>query len=172
VEPILFVIFSPNFFLTRLTLDSKTVSTTQTFFLAMAMHPEVLRKAQAEIDAVVGINRLPDFNDRPYLPYVNTIIKETLRWQLVLPLGKKFFNVLLRLFIIAGAPHMATEDDEYDGYFIPKGTAVIGAAWYVFRICDKTLSTEKLRIGQFCTIPKYWRPPKNSGRSAILKTVK
>ncbi|EDR10143.1 uncharacterized protein LACBIDRAFT_248415 [Laccaria bicolor S238N-H82] len=96
-----------------------TVSTAQTFFLAMAMYPEVLRKAQAEIDAVVGINRLPDFNDRPYLPYVNAIIKETMRWKLVLPLG---------------FAHMATEDDEYDGYFIPKGTAVIGAACYVFRI--------------------------------------
>ena len=91
MEPILFVIFSPNFLLTRLTLD-QTTSTTQTFFLAMAMYPEVLRKAQAEIDAVVGMNRLPDFNDRPYLPYVNAIIKETMRWQLVLPLGEKVFQ--------------------------------------------------------------------------------
>ena len=62
----------------------------------MAMYPEVMRKAQAEIDAVVGIIRLPDFNDRPYLPYVNAIIKETMRWKLVLPLGKRFFNVLLK----------------------------------------------------------------------------
>ena len=53
----------------------------------MAMYPEVLRKALAEIDAVVEIDRLPDSNDRPYLPYVNAIIKETLRWQLVVPLG-------------------------------------------------------------------------------------
>jgi len=138
----------------------------------MAMYPEVLRKAQAEIDAVVGLNRLPDFNDRPYLPYVNAIIKETMRWQLVLPLGKRFFDVLLQLFIMTGFAHMATEDDEYDGYFIPKGTAVIGAVWYVFRICEKTLSIEKFCIGQFCTITKYSRPPKNLGQSAILKTVK
>ena len=136
------------------------------------MYPEVLRKAQAEIDAVVGINRLPDFNDRPYLPYVNAIIKETMRWKLVVPLGKRFFNVLLPLFIMAGFAHMATEDDEYDGYFIPKGTAVMGASWQAFHLCEKTLSSEKLRIGQFCTILKYLRPPKNSGRSAISKTVK
>ena len=103
----------------------------------MAMYPEALGKAQAEIDAVVGINRLPDFNDRPYLPYVNAIIKEMMRWQLVLPLGKRFFNVLIQLFIMTGFAHMATEDDEYDGYFIPKGTAVIGAAWYVFRLWEK-----------------------------------
>lgn len=53
----------------------------------MAMYPEAQRKAQAEIDAIVGTNRLPDFNDRPYLPYVNAIIKESMRWQLVVPLG-------------------------------------------------------------------------------------
>ena len=58
----------------------------------MAMNPEVLRKAHAELDAVVGINRLPDFSDRPYLPYVNAIIKETMRWQMVLPLGKEIFQ--------------------------------------------------------------------------------
>jgi hypothetical protein len=28
-------------------------------------------------------------------------------------------------------PHMATNDDEYDGYYIPKGTVVIGSAWLV-----------------------------------------
>ena len=148
------------------------VSTTQTFFLAMAMYPEVLRKAQAEIDTVVGVSRLPDFNDRPHLPYVNAIIKETMRWKMVLPIGKRFFNVVLQLFIMAGFAHMATEDDEYDGYFIPKGTAVIGASWYVFRRCVKLHFIQKLCIGQFCTIPKYSRPPKNSSQSAILKTVK
>ena len=63
------------------------MSSTETFFLAMAMYPEAQRKAQAEIDAIVGTNRLPDFNDRPYLPYVNAIIKESMRWQLVVPLG-------------------------------------------------------------------------------------
>ncbi|EDR09884.1 uncharacterized protein LACBIDRAFT_189858 [Laccaria bicolor S238N-H82] len=93
-----------------------TVSSTETFFLAMAMYPEAQRKAQAEIDAIVGTNRLPDSNDRPHLPYVNAIIKESMRWQLVVPLG---------------VAHMATDDDEYEGYFIPKGTVVIGAAWSI-----------------------------------------
>jgi cytochrome P450 len=53
----------------------------------MAIYPDVQRKAQAEIDAVVGRNRLPDFNDRESLPYINAMVKETMRWQLVAPLG-------------------------------------------------------------------------------------
>ena len=62
----------------------------QTLFLAMALHPEVQKKAQAEIDAVVGPDRLPDIEDRPSLPYINALIKELLRWNLVTPLGKSF----------------------------------------------------------------------------------
>ena len=58
----------------------------QTLFLAMALYPEVQKKAQAEIDAVVGPHRLPDFEDRLSLPYINAIVKESMRWHLVLPL--------------------------------------------------------------------------------------
>ena len=28
-------------------------------------------------------------------------------------------------------PHVATNDDEYNGYYIPKGTVVFGNAWPV-----------------------------------------
>jgi cytochrome P450 len=47
----------------------------------MAMYPEIQKKAQAEIDAVVGKDRLPNFSDRASLPYVGAIMKEILRWQ-------------------------------------------------------------------------------------------
>jgi len=53
----------------------------------MAKYPEAQKKAQAELDAVVGPHRLPELSDRPSLHYVNALIKETLRWQLVTPLG-------------------------------------------------------------------------------------
>ena len=62
----------------------------QTIFLAMALYPEVQNKAQAEIDAVIGPDRLPDFQDRPSLPYINAVVKESMRWHLVLPLGDFF----------------------------------------------------------------------------------
>ena len=58
----------------------------------MALYPEVQKKAQAEIDAVVGPNRLPEFHDRPSLPYINAIVKELSRWNLVLPLGKPLLS--------------------------------------------------------------------------------
>ena len=56
----------------------------------MGLYPEVQKKAQAEIDAVVGPNRLPDFQDRPSLPYINAVVKESSRWNLVGPLGMFF----------------------------------------------------------------------------------
>lgn len=53
----------------------------------MARHPEILAKAQAELDAVVGQEQLPDFSHQAYLPYVQAIMLELLRWQPVTPIG-------------------------------------------------------------------------------------
>ena len=64
----------------------------QALFLAMVLHPEVQKKAQEEIDAVMGPNRLPDFDDRPSLPYINAIVKELMRWHTVLPFGGSVFS--------------------------------------------------------------------------------
>lgn len=51
----------------------------------------MLKKAQAEIDRVVGPNRLPKFPDREELPYVNALVKEVLRWHSVIPVGELDF---------------------------------------------------------------------------------
>ena len=69
----------------------------------MALYPEVQKKAQAEIDAVVGPNRLPDFHDRPSLPYINAVVKESSRWNLVGPLGRPFVVVVV-IIIVATYP--------------------------------------------------------------------
>jgi cytochrome P450 len=58
----------------------------------MVLYPEVQRKARAEIDMVIGPNRLPDHNDRESLPYINALVKETLRWQPVTPLGMHYYQ--------------------------------------------------------------------------------
>ncbi|KAI0712492.1 cytochrome P450 [Earliella scabrosa] len=93
-----------------------TISTFQTFFLAMSLHPDVRKRAQAELHRVVGPNRLPDHADRNDLPYINAIIKECLRWQNAVPLC---------------IPHSVIEDDEYEGYFIPAGTVVFPNVWAI-----------------------------------------
>ena len=98
----------------------------------MALYPEAQKKAQAEIDTVVGPNRLPDFHDRPSLPYINAVIKELSRWNLVGPLGRFFIIIIVVTMMCSeGIPHMSTSDDEYNGFYIPKGTVVIGNAWLV-----------------------------------------
>ena len=39
-----------------------------------------MKKAQTEIDEVVGDDRLPTLEDRPHLPYIDCILKEALRY--------------------------------------------------------------------------------------------
>ncbi len=68
----------------------QTVSAIYAFFKAMVLYPEVAVKAQAEIDSVVGPDRLPTFTDRIDLPYLNALVLEVCRWHSVAPTGKFF----------------------------------------------------------------------------------
>lgn len=54
----------------------------------MVRYPEIQRRAQAEVDKVVGTERLPTLEDQDKLVYVNAILKEALRLAPVAPLGK------------------------------------------------------------------------------------
>ncbi|KAI0754774.1 O-methylsterigmatocystin oxidoreductase [Daedaleopsis nitida] len=89
-------------------------STLEAMFFAMSQYPDVLKKAHDELDAVVGPNRLPDFDDFDSLVYVNAIVKEALRWHNVTPVG---------------IPHRTLEDDVINGFFIPAGTVLIPNVW-------------------------------------------
>ncbi|KIK54565.1 hypothetical protein GYMLUDRAFT_232002 [Collybiopsis luxurians FD-317 M1] len=95
-----------------------SVSSLESFILAMSVHPDKQRKAQAEIDRVVGSERLPTFEDRPQLTYVESVIKEVYRWNPVAPIA---------------VPHKYSgeTDDEYRGWRIPKDSIVIGNSWAV-----------------------------------------
>jgi len=57
------------------------------FVLAMVLYPDVQKRAQAEIDSVIGKDRLPTFEDRASLPYIDAIKQEVFRWAPVKPLG-------------------------------------------------------------------------------------
>ncbi|KAI0700497.1 cytochrome P450 [Cerioporus squamosus] len=97
----------------------ETISGTMAWFmLAMVLYPEAQRKAQEELDAVVGRSRLPTFDDLDNLVHIQAIVKEILRWHPVDPLGMQ---------------HRSTEDDVYEGYFIPKGTICIANIWAINR---------------------------------------
>ena len=63
------------------------MSAALSFLLAMILNPRVQAKAQAELDAVVGKDRLPLIGDKPDLPYIRSIVAEVLRWAPPLPLG-------------------------------------------------------------------------------------
>lgn len=65
-----------------------TSNAMQTFIMAMALYPEWQRKLQAELDDVVGSERLPSFADRPHLRLVRAVAKEILRWRPVVPGSK------------------------------------------------------------------------------------
>ena len=56
----------------------------------MIIHPEIQRRAQAELDAVVGPHRLPNLQDRADLPYLGAIQKEIYRWAAIVPLGELY----------------------------------------------------------------------------------
>jgi len=82
----------------------------------MALHPNIARKAQEELDRVVGSERLPELSDRENLPYISAVIKELLRWSCPTPLG---------------IPKRVMEDDVYNGNFIPAGATIFENIWCV-----------------------------------------
>ncbi|KAF8460791.1 cytochrome P450, partial [Gautieria morchelliformis] len=99
-----------------------TVSALTSFILAMVLHPEVQTRTQAELDALLGpagggpAERLPEFKDREEggMPYLEAVVSEILRSNPVMPLG---------------VAHAVMEDDEYEGYYIPKGTVLLPNQW-------------------------------------------
>ena len=85
------------------------------FTLAMIMFPDVQRKAQAEIDALTGGDRLPDWNDRERLPYISALVQEVHRWSPVVPMG---------------LAHRVEEDMEFAGYLLPKKSILLIGVWW------------------------------------------
>ena len=121
----------------------------------MILHPEVFAKAQAEIDRVVGFDRLPDFQDRSTLPYVESVVKEVYRYdslpfhttphvmfypsceKLALPCPpRSVIPVYKDASLVvssnrAAVPHRSMKDDQYREYDIPADTMIIPNIWSV-----------------------------------------
>lgn len=88
----------------------------QWFQALIPSYPEIQRRAQAELDAVVGRDRLPGIEDEKNLPYCRALIKEV---------GRCYNPFWL------STPHFSTEDFVYKGQLVPKGTMVVLNTWTI-----------------------------------------
>lgn len=116
-----------------------TVITLTTFTLAMVLFPEVQRKAQAELDRVVGTDRIPSFEDRDDLPYVSALVKEASRWWPITPMS---------------FPHTVTQEFEFRGYRLPKDAIVMPSVYWFLR--DPAVYHDPDRFD-----PDRFLPPRN-----------
>ncbi|KAH9917078.1 cytochrome P450 [Fomitopsis serialis] len=122
-----------------------TLTVVLMFVLEMVLHPEVLRRIHNEIDSVVGDSRLPDFDDRPSLTYLECVLREVYRYESV------------------WVPHCTTEDDVYRGYHVPKGTMVITNIWAMTRDTQFYDDPEEFRPERYLELdesesPELWDP--------------
>ncbi|KAJ7083067.1 cytochrome P450 [Mycena belliarum] len=104
----------------------QTYSTVVNFILAMALYPDAQRRAQEELDTLLS-DRLPTIGDRDSTPYLNAVLKETMRWHPSLPLG---------------LPHRSSKEFPYKGYVIPGNTIAIPNIWAVSRTPDPDFEPE------------------------------
>ncbi|THH09320.1 hypothetical protein EW146_g8712, partial [Bondarzewia mesenterica] len=95
-----------------------TAAVVSHFLLAMVHYPDVMRRAQQELDDVLGGDRLPTFADRERLPYLDAVFEESMRWGCPVPLG---------------LPHSVMRDDVYQGMRIPKGSVIFANIWNILR---------------------------------------
>lgn len=117
---------------------STTASLAMSWILMMVLNPEWLAKMQEELDMVVGSDRLPEFDDVPRLPTLRAVVKEVARMRpvtaggtsLVL-LGHLSQSISDPFRLPTGIAHKTTEDNVYNGYFIPKGSIVHPNLWSV-----------------------------------------
>ncbi|XP_039763878.1 probable cytochrome P450 303a1 [Pararge aegeria] len=79
-------------------------------FSYLVREQDVQKKAQEEIDRIVGKNRMPCLDDRPHMPYNEAIVQESIRHFM----GRTF-----------GVPHRALRNTTLAGYNIPKDTMVV-----------------------------------------------
>jgi cytochrome P450 len=97
------------------TILFQIVASVKAFYFLMMLHPDVQRRAQAEVDRVIAKeNRLPTLHDRSHMPYVDAVLQEILRWATPAPIG---------------LPHATSADDYYQGYYIPAKTTIIPNIW-------------------------------------------
>ncbi|KAF7296839.1 Cytochrome P450 [Mycena indigotica] len=124
-----------------------TASTLMVFLLAMVLNPKVQRKAQEELNRVVGHNRLPTFADSASLPYIEAVVQETYRWNTVTPMG---------------VPHVSSAEDTYQGWKIPSGSLVLVNVRAISRDVDVYQDPDQFNPDRFLPKPEGLNEPRFS----------
>ncbi|KAJ7157117.1 cytochrome P450 [Mycena filopes] len=119
--------------------DTTTVAI-HILFLALIMHPEAQRKAQEELERVLGRCVSPQLSDRSRLPYLEAVLLEILRYYTVGPVG---------------LPHAVAEDDVHNGFFIPKGAVIIPNNWLFYRDSNTYSAPENFSPERFIETPTH-----------------
>jgi len=122
------------------------------FVLCMLRNPEAQRRAHEEVELVTnGGTHLPDFADRPNMPYIEALLKEVLRWHPTAPIG---------------VPHRVTKDDVYRDRLIPKDTTVIANAWAMMHDPAVYESPELFMPERF--LPRLGKAPEPDPKRAVF----
>ncbi|KAI0105615.1 cytochrome P450 [Hypoxylon sp. NC0597] len=106
------------------------------WLVAMIHHPKWQAAVQKEVDEACE-GRLPTLDDTPKLPILRACIKETMRWKPNVP---------------TGVAHEMEADDEFRGYFLPKGTRIVPLDWAFLRNPEKYPDPDNYR-------PERWLEP-------------
>lgn len=114
---------------------TETTSTTMKYGLLLLLkHPEVTAKIQEEIARVVGKHRSPCMQDRNHMPYTDAVLHEIQRYIDLVPIP---------------LPRQTTQDVEFRGYHIPKGTSVMTCLTSVLHDDKEFPCPEKFDPGHF-----------------------
>ncbi|KAF8625112.1 hypothetical protein AX15_005542 [Amanita polypyramis BW_CC] len=95
-----------------------TVAAIASCIIGLLKRPDVVKRAQEEIDSVIPFGGLPTFDEEDKLPLVTAICMETMRWRPVAPIA---------------VPHLLTQGDAYKGYRLPKGAIIVANVWAMLR---------------------------------------
>ncbi|KAM3703243.1 hypothetical protein ACB094_04G084700 [Castanea mollissima] len=95
-----------------------SAATIEWTFSELLRHPRVVKQVQAELEGVVGMNRMVEETDLANLTYLDMVVKESLRLH---PIGPLL------------VPHESMEDIELNGYYVPKKSRIIINIWAIGR---------------------------------------
>ncbi|XP_049521082.1 cytochrome P450 2J3-like [Dermacentor silvarum] len=112
-----------------------TTTTLQWHLVQLALQPSGLQsQLQRELDAAVGRERPPAWEDRGRMPFTVAAIWEMYRWKVATPLG---------------LPREAAEDTYVGKHFVPKGTVILANMWAAHMNPDRWQHPEKFHPARF-----------------------